>query len=273
MEQHFPESQRILYDPNAQFMLSAGMKAFVSLMRFQRVRNWMVNSSESAMPGIWSGILLRKRYIDEQLNAVLGDMDAVVNLGAGLDTRALRLSALKNFPVWELDQIENVSYKQQRLDQLPTQIPAGLRLVPIDFDTEQISDRLAAYGYPAGARTFYIMEGVTQYLTEAGILATFAFLSEAPLGSKLVFTYVRRDFLEGSVMHGWEKGYDKYVRKDGIWIYGKNPEEWPDFLKAFRWRVTEDISSDLLAARYHVSAQRELATTLIERTLLAEKIN
>jgi O-methyltransferase involved in polyketide biosynthesis len=39
--------------------------------------------------------------------------------------------------------------------------------------------------------------GVTQYLTEPGVRKTLDFLARAAGGSRLAFTYVRKDFLEG----------------------------------------------------------------------------
>jgi O-methyltransferase involved in polyketide biosynthesis len=49
------------------------------------------------------------------------------------------------------------------------------------------------------------LEAVTQYLTESGIKSTFDFLSDAASESHLVFTYIRKDFLDGQQMYGCEK--------------------------------------------------------------------
>ena len=69
--------------------------------------------------------------------------------------------------------------------------------MPIDFDCEGLDTVLAAHGYPAKERTFFVWEAVTQYLTGAGIGAAFDYLATAARGSCLAFTYVRKDFLEG----------------------------------------------------------------------------
>lgn len=59
---------------------------------------------------------------------------------------------------------------------------------------------LAADGYAPNRCRFFIWEGVTQYLSESGVRATF--LGEAARGSRLAFTHVCRDFLDGKETFG-----------------------------------------------------------------------
>ena len=99
---------------------------------------------------------------------------------------------------------------------------------------------LASNGYAADTKTFFILEGVTQYLTEAGIQKTFEFLAKAPAGSRLVFTYIPKDFMDGKVFYGHEYMYKKMVLKK-IWLFGIDPEAVADFLGGYGWRVLEQI--------------------------------
>lgn len=95
-------------------------------------------------------------------------------------------------------------------------IPSHIKLVAINLDLEDPGTMLELHGYSTNKRTFFILEAVTQYLTEKGIRSTFDFLAKAASGSRLVFTYICKDFLDGRVMHGWENFYKKYVVKDKI---------------------------------------------------------
>lgn len=156
-------------------------------------------------------MMCRKRYIDEKLIESLNQIDAVVNLGAEFDTRAYWLPALADTPVWELDQSETIKQKQTQLRKVFGTTPWHVKLVAIDFDREDLASVLESQGYSTDKRTFFIWEAVTQYLTEKGLRTTFDFLSKAARGSRLIFTYVRKDFLEGRAMHNWEKGFKKYV--------------------------------------------------------------
>ena len=271
MEQCFPENKRIIEDDLAFGILPSGMKAFAYMMRFEPVRAWMVQASEKAAPGIYGGMLCRKRYIDEKLTDSVGQIDAVVNLGAGFDTRAYRLPALSSMPVWELDQPENIKLKQSGLQKAFGTIPSHVKLVATDFDREELSAVLISHGYSIEMRTFFIWEAVTQYLTEQGIRTTFDFLKNAAPGSRLAFTYVIKDFLDGRERDIWEKGYKDYVEKK-IWIFGMEKGGWPDFLKEYGWRVIEDLGYDVLAEKYVKPTGRMLTSSPIERIVYAEKL-
>ncbi|MCQ1534751.1 class I SAM-dependent methyltransferase [Methanosarcina sp. KYL-1] len=271
IEQYFPAKQRIIEDDLAYRILPLGLRSLVWLMRFKSFRAWMIRVTGNDTPGLWGGMLCRKRYIDEKLIESANQVNAVVNLGAGFDTRSYRLPALSNMPVWEVDQPENIESKQTRLCKLFGAVPSHVRLVPIDFDREELGPVLASYGYSADKRTFFILEAVTQYLTETGVRNSFDFLAKAERGSRLVFTYIRKDFLDGRVMYDWENIYKKYV-KGKIWLFGLDPEEWPDFLKEYGWKVVEHVGYEELAGRYIKPTGRELASTPVERIVYAEKV-
>lgn len=271
IEQYFPAKQRIIEDDLAYRILPLGMRSLVWLMRFNSFRAWIIRVTRNDTPGLWGGMLCRKRYIDEKLIDSVNRIKAVVNLGAGFDTRAYRLPVLSDMPVWEVDQPENIQAKQARLCKLFGAVPSHVRLVPIDFDREELGSVLASHGYSADRRTFFIWEAVTQYLTETGIRATFDFLAKAESGSLMVFTYVRRNFLDGRVMYDWENIYRKYV-KNKIWLFGMDPEEWPVFLEGYGWKIVEHIGYEELAERYVKPTGRELASTPVERIIYAEKV-
>ncbi|MEZ4728672.1 MAG: SAM-dependent methyltransferase [Caldilineaceae bacterium] len=270
IEQQFPPQQRIIADDLAYAILPWAMRAVVQLTRPAFIRDWMVGALEKSAPGIWGGLLCRKRYIDEQLLAAVDQLDAVVNLGAGFDTRAYRLPALAALPVWEVDQPENIETKRARLRKLFDAVPTHVTLVPIDFDQEDLSAVLATHGYRTDQRTFFIWEAVTQYLTETGVRATFAFLAQAATGSRLAFTYVRKDFIEGRVRYGQESLYKQYVTLQ-IWRFGLDPEEVANFIGAYGWQLVEHLRYDALAARYVTPTGRFLATTPLEQMVYAEK--
>ena len=272
IEQYFPKEKRIVDDALAHHVLPSGMRAYVWLMRLDPARDWMVRATEKNLPGIWAGMMGRKRYIDEKLTESTGNLDAVVNLGAGFDTRAYRLPALAEVPVWEVDQPENVEPKRARLRKLLGAVPSHVTLVPIDFDREDLGTALAAHGYLAKGRTFFVWEAVTQYLTEPGIGATFDFLATAARGSRLAFTYVRKDFLDGKNVYGGQALYERYVVRDRLWLFGMAPENVETFLGAYGWGVVEHFDYEVLAERYVEPTGRELASSPIERIVYAKKL-
>jgi O-methyltransferase involved in polyketide biosynthesis len=70
-----------------------------------------------------------------------------VKLGAGFDTRAYRLPALYDIPVWEVNQLENIKAKQGRLCKVLGKIPSHIKLVAINLDLEDPGTILESHGY------------------------------------------------------------------------------------------------------------------------------
>ncbi len=270
VEQNYPPGQRILDDPLAYRILPLNMRMLVSLMRSDFLRGLTIKKIERRAPGIWGGIMCRKRYIGEKLIEAAGDCEAVVNLGAGFDTSIYRLPILAGVPAWEVDQPQNIEAKRTRLTKLFGKIPEHVTLVPVDFDREELGAVLSAHGYSTDKRTFFIWEAVSQYLTEAGVAATFAFLSRARPGSRLAFTYVRKDFLDGRGMYGQEVLYKLVKQK--IWLFGMDPDGVSDFIGRYGWQVVEHPTSAELAERYVRPTGRNLASTPIEQMVYAEKL-
>jgi methyltransferase (TIGR00027 family) len=215
--------------------------------------------------------LCRKRYIDEKLLDVGSRMEAIVNLGAGFDTRTYRLAAISHLPVWEVDQQENIQVKEKRLNETFGKVPSNVKLVAIDFDHENVGAVLASHGYTATKRTCFVWEAVTQYLTEDGVRKTFDFLANAPIDSCLAFTYVRKDFLDGKTLYGWGSGYKRFVATK-VWMFGMEPESVPNFLAEYGWGLIEDVGYEELAARYIIPQHRNLVSTPVERMVYANKL-
>ncbi len=271
VEQYFPEAERIIIDDLARQILPFPFRAEVQLIG--PIKDWVIRKSEAKVPGLWGGIMGRKRYIDDKvIKSADGHIDAVVNLGAGCDTRAFRLPALAEVPVWEVDQLQNTKSKRSRLEKLFQQVPDHVTLVPIDFDHEDLGTVLAAHGYEPDMKTVFIWEGVTQYVTESGIRATLDFLSRAPEGSRLVFTYTPKDFIEGKVFYGQEFLYQKMLLKDKLWLFGMDPDNVDDVLGEYGWRVVEHLGYDELDMVYVKPTGRELHSMAIERIVHAEKL-
>ncbi|GAA3463617.1 SAM-dependent methyltransferase [Saccharothrix longispora] len=267
VEQHRPPGQRLLDDPLAAAVLPATSRWVAELSRGPRVRDWLFRASERAAPGIWGGIACRKRYIDDRFASALEDgVDRVVVLGAGLDTRARRLTTPNGVRVFEVDLPVNVERQRARLG-----VPGHITPVPIDFEREDLSAVLASHGYRHDRRCLFVWEGVTQYLTEDGVRRTLDFLAGAAAGSRLVFTHVLRDFLDGTDLHGAQALHRRFATGRPLWRFGLHPHRVGDFLDAYGWREVEQVGADELEARYVRATGRAVPISPLERTVLADK--
>jgi methyltransferase (TIGR00027 family) len=143
--------------------------------------------------------------------------------------------------------------------------------VPVDFESHDLADALAAAGYPAGAKTLFLWEAVTQYLTENSVRTTFKFLATAAPASRLVFTYVHQDFLDGHNLYDAPAAYQDFVVKHRLWKFGLQPVEVTDFLAGYGWQAIEQAGREEYLTRYVQPSGRPLAVTDLERAVSAEK--
>ncbi|MUL41948.1 SAM-dependent methyltransferase [Streptomonospora sp. PA3] len=264
----------LIRDPLAHRFLTGGARWFAAANRLAPVRRWTIRSMEKRIPGLWANMLCRKRYVDDRLaESAESGIDAVVVLGAGFDDRAYRLPALEATPVFEVDLPENIDRKRAVLRRAyGGAVPGSATLVPLDFATGDLAGALAAHGYRKRWRTFFVWEAVTQYLDEEAVRATFDVLAEATAGSRLVFTYVHRDLIDGTNLFGAEAAYNKWVVREGLWRFGMRPEEVAGFLAGYGWREVEQAGAREFAARYVAPTGRALGTTDAERSVYAEKV-
>jgi methyltransferase (TIGR00027 family) len=130
IEQYEPPERRLVTDDLALSILPAGQRALVHAMRWPLLRRMAISAGERAVRGAWAIVACRKRYIDDKLDESLPDIDAVVNLGAGMDTRGLRLARRSDIPVFEVDQAVNIESKRAAVDRALGAVPASVHWCP-----------------------------------------------------------------------------------------------------------------------------------------------
>jgi methyltransferase (TIGR00027 family) len=266
------EPSPLVHDPWARRILPASGRVAASLAQWSPVRRAFIAVTEKRIRGGWANFLTRKRYIDDQLvNAATKGIDAVVILGAGYDTRAYRMPELAEIPVCEVDLPANIARKAAAVRSGFGGVPSGVRLLAVDFETDNLTERLGREGFGPDKRIFYIWEGVTPYLTEPAVRNTMGHLADAAPGSGLVFTFIRKDFLEGRAMYGARRIYEEVVLKRRLWHFGLQPEEVSGFLAEFGWREVEQVGADEYTARYLKPAGRDEPVSEVERAVYAER--
>ena len=274
IEQNFPQEERIINDTLAPKLYSGADRFWIQLTKISVFRNLIVGLTEKLLPGGWSCFLVRKRYIDEHLLEAVGnrEVEAVVNLGAGFDTRLYRFEALRNIPCWEVDQPINITAKERVLKSALKTVPENVTLTGINFVEQEIGELLKQSGYQAGAKTFFVWEAVSQYLNDAAVKKVFDFFAKAPAGSQLVFTYIPRDFIDGTNLYNQEKFYKRVVLKDKIWQFGFDPTTLGELLGRIGWKLVKDLGYAELGDRYVKPTGRNLGVLQIERVVYAEKV-
>jgi methyltransferase (TIGR00027 family) len=271
IEQYEPPQRRLVDDDLAASILPAGQRAVVHAMRWPPLRRLTIRAGEKAVPGAWALITCRKRFIDDKLEGALADVGAVVILGAGMDTRGLRLARRSDIPVFEVDLPVNITRKKAAVQRAIGAIPASVHLVPLDFERDDLFGILTEQGYRVDAQTFFVWEGVTQYLTEDAVRTTLAALQAAPVGSRLVFTYVHDDFIDGRNLYDAAVLYKRFRQRRQVWKFGIEPDDVAAFIAEYGWRLVEQAGPEYYLENYIRPAGRDLAASDLEWTAYAVK--
>lgn len=271
VEQHEPPERRLVDDDLAPRFIPAPARWLVAATRPAPLRRVFIAASEWSGPGLWVNLACRKHYIADKLDEALADVDAVVVLGAGLDTRAYHLARHSRIPVFEVDQPVNIDRKAAAVRRVLGSQPRSVRLVPLDFERDDLLTALAEHGYRTDYRVFFIWEGVTQYLTENAVRATLAGLRPVAPGSRLAFTYVRRDFIDGHNRYGSRTLYRTTRERRQLWKFGLQTEDVAGFLDEYGWRLLEQAGPEYFARHYVEPAGRDLPGSELEWSAYAEK--
>lgn len=180
IESERPADVRICYDPFA--------RNFTSALSYHLIKLFF-RYGERRTQGALTFIACRQRYIDDCLSGALAtSVSQVVILGAGFDSRAYR-NDMGPARVFEVDHPASQGRKIQKLRTILEKLPAHVTYVPVDFDRETL-DKLLDFGFDTRGRTFFLWEGVTQYLTRAAVDLTLNWIrTHAAPGSAVVFDY------------------------------------------------------------------------------------
>jgi methyltransferase (TIGR00027 family) len=225
-----PPGERLFEDRFAARCLGPGLRSVLAAARVPALRRAIVRIVDAGWPGARSSGVARTRWIDDALRAALTDgCRQVVVLGAGFDARAWRLPELRAVPTFELDRAATQDAKRERLGALP----ANVRFVASDLGAPDAGKLLREAGFDPALPTFFLFEGVSNYLDAASVDATLRFVaaSAAP-GSALVFTYVHRGVLDGSVAFaGTERLRRTLARSGESWTFGLDPAALSGWLR------------------------------------------
>ena len=273
LEQRVPKEQRVIPDAVAYQLMPAYLKGLINLCRIGFVRKTLLDLAERGVPGIRGGVLCRKRYITDKLNGTLeaGFQSAVI-LDAGCDTLAYRLPEFASRQFYEVDLPQIIQPKEAVLQRLFGQVPAHVKLVAMDFESQELEAVLLQAGYSGAIPAFFVWEGVTQYISEAAVRKVFEFFRKASPGSQLVFTYVRKDFIEGKQMYGLKVLYHQTRVARQLWQFGLDPEAIGVFLSQYSWKELDQAGSTEYQKRYLEPVNRVLPVMEVERAVHAEKM-
>jgi methyltransferase (TIGR00027 family) len=265
-----PERERLFTDPFAHRFLPPWQRALVDLSRIPLLRKTLETYFDGRAPGARTSGAVRTKLIDDWIGEALADgVRQIVILGAGFDCRALRLKTLADIPVFEVDRAAMIAFKNAAL--IGVNGPHVIR-VAVDFQKDVLRDRLLAAGFAQDVKSLFVWEGVTNYLDAAAVGAVFEFVvRSASTGSKIVFTYIHADAVEGSFAAPGLTGLLEHLRAIGEpWTFGFHPEELRAYLARKGLRLLADLGATEYRGKYLRPAPQRPVGYEFYRAALAE---
>ncbi len=238
-----PADSRLFDDPYADAFLRPAFRTLVAASGVTGVRRLATGLYDAfAGPGPRPSAIARTKVIDD----ALADAEAAqcVLLGAGYDTRAHRLETLAAKQVFEVDHPLTQAAKRRVIDGLDVSCE-HVTYVPVDFETDDLTERLVESGFDRAKPTVFVWEGVTNYLTPEAIDGTLAVIHDlGHAGGTLIVTYVDiRALAEPSPFPEGRRWVRAVAKAGEPWTFGLHPDEVQDFFAKRGFTLRSDVST------------------------------
>ena len=194
----------------------------------------------------------RSRIAEDALSrAVAGGVRQVVILGAGLDTFALRNPHVaRQIRMYEVDHPATQAWKCQRMAEAHIAIPPWLTFVPVDFERDDVGEKLVASGFQQNSPAFFTWLGVVPYLTQDAIGRTLDFMSSVEK-SEVVFDYMEPPEASSDALRRFETERTEQLKKmDEHSASRFEPAGIAVILRSHGFCAIEDIGFQEIASRF-----------------------
>jgi methyltransferase (TIGR00027 family) len=199
----------------------------------------------------------RSRIAEDALaKAVARGVLQVVILGAGLDTFALRNPhGARPIRIYEVDHPATQEWKRQRLAEAQIALPPWLVLVPVDFERDDVGEKLAAAGFQRNSPAFFTWLGVVPYLTQDAIDRTLDYIRSIQ-SSEVVFDYVEAPEAFSEELRPLVTERTEQLKKiDERWVSRFEPAGMAAILRSHGFCAIEDINFQQIASRFGGAVQ------------------
>jgi methyltransferase (TIGR00027 family) len=226
----------------------------------------------------WTGpfraaIVARARFIEDLVSdRAEHDVTQYVILGAGLDTFAQRRpDTASRLQVFEIDRPGPQGWKRKRLTELGYGIPDWLKLVPVDFETdEDWWENLVAAGFDTRQPAVVVSTGVSMYLTKEATAGTLRAVARLGKGSTLAMSFMLpSDLIDEADRPGLQAAARGAQASGTPFISYYTPPEIVAMATQAGLRNAAHIASAVLAQRYFADRPDGLRPSSGEDLLVA----
>jgi methyltransferase (TIGR00027 family) len=213
--------------------------------KFQRIAYWFTE--------------IREKYFDDIIKAAIEDQcKQLVLLGAGYDTRYLRLQILHDEMVRtiEVDRADMIAEKTKILSKHLQSLPRNLVFIPMDFSNCNLS-ALFDKGLKCDTKTVCIWQGVSYYLARDNVTSVIEFVkSQLPAMSVLGFdcctplmTY------KNDQIPGIDFNIRRMEEIGEPYVFGMEAEKMRSWLDSIGFKEVKILTQNELAKRYQIGME------------------
>lgn len=184
-------------------------------------------------------IATRTYVIDRMIEQLVRShqIDTVVNLGAGLDTRPYRLSLPRSLRWIEVDLPDILIYKE---DKLQYQQPVcSLKRVQLDLSNLKLRKTLFAEINATATEVLVLTEGLLSYLPEAQVSSLSEDLQREPNFRWWLFELISAFGMQKFPLLWREKIFNQYFSENNTSVFLFAPEHGLDFFHQRGWKTSE----------------------------------
>ncbi len=252
MESLRSPGKRLFEDPFAHRFLRPSLYLVILLSHVPFLASIIRTLIDFTWAGARSSGIARTRFIDDLLRESLAEgVEQIVILGAGFDSRAYRISGMEQISVFEVDHPATQEIKKRIMSRALPLIPPFVRFVQTDFNDREFEGLMTFRGPDLARRTFFIWEGVTNYLDERAVDSMLRWISRSAPGSRVVFTYVDKRVLEHPEEFTDTERLFRTLQNSGEpWTFGLNPSLIKGYLAERGLQLLEDLGAHEYRGRY-----------------------
>lgn len=259
-ESALPEGIRICYDPYAVHFVDPETLSFAR--KNPEKAKAMREHYELLFPGLASSIRARVRYFDDFAKASIEDgLEQLVLLGAGYDTRAYRIKGLNEIKVFEVDHPKTQDVKIEKIKKIFGSLPGHVVYVPVDFESEDLGQKLLEKGYIKSQKTLFIMEGLLMYIPPKTVDEMLSFIvKNSGKGSSIIFDYYPQSVVDGTNELEVAKNILNYVIQQGEpLLFGIKEGEVEAFLAQRGFSKIQNVTSEDYKRTYFHGTNKDRA--------------
>jgi methyltransferase (TIGR00027 family) len=186
--------------------------------------------------GLLQYITIRTKFLDDRIEAVLaeGEINQVVLVAAGMDTRAYRLSWPTGTVVYEVDHAGLFDEKATRLARAGAKAQVERQEVSADLTTDWLA-ALERAGHDRSEPSLWVVEGLLFFLTREQVQHLLRTMGHASAPRSWLAT----DMVNTQMLRSpFNKRFLRALREDGTpWLFGTDEPE--EFLSAVGWKPRE----------------------------------